>query len=115
MVKTHQKDSKKRLTSKHFNPSSGRAMKINASTAYGTCSEQISPFGGLLGLTKTLELFDFEKLFNENFHAPSRENQAGRLRHGHGACDAHVYRIQTGLAFCLHSLGGHALRHLQSG
>jgi hypothetical protein len=77
MVKIHQKDSKKRLTSKHFNPSGGRARKINASTAYGTCSEQISPFGGLLGLAKALELFDFEKLFNENFHAPSRETKLG--------------------------------------
>ncbi|MBP7137541.1 MAG: hypothetical protein KBA37_01240, partial [Syntrophaceae bacterium] len=69
MVKKHRKDSKKRLASKHFNQGSGRASKINASTAYGTCSEQISPFGGLLGLTKVLDLFDFEKHFNEGYHA----------------------------------------------
>lgn len=77
MVKKHRKDSKKRLASKHFNQGSGRASKINASTAYGTCSEQISPFGGLLGLTKVLDLFDFEKHFNEGYHAPSRETQLG--------------------------------------
>ena len=61
MVKKHKKDSKKRPASRHFNQDGGRARKINASTAYGTCSEQLSPFGGLLGLTKVLELFAFEK------------------------------------------------------
>ncbi len=66
MVKKHRKDSKKSRASKHINLDAGRARKINASTAYGICSEQISPFGGLLGLTKVLELFDFEKHFNES-------------------------------------------------
>ena len=77
MVKKHKKNSKKRHISKPFNQSCGRARKINASTVYGTCSEQISPFGGLLGLTKVLELFDFEKHFNESYHAPQRETHLG--------------------------------------
>jgi len=77
MVKKHQKDSKKSRASKHNNHDAGRARKINASTAYGTCSEQISPLGGLLGLTKVLDLFDFEKHFKESYHAPSRETKLG--------------------------------------
>jgi hypothetical protein len=77
MVKKYKKDSRKRLASKPFNQHGGRARKINAWTAYGTYSEQISPFGGLLGLAKVLDLFDFEKHFNEGYHAPSRETQLG--------------------------------------
>ncbi|MGB5217061.1 MAG: hypothetical protein WBN66_02060 [Smithella sp.] len=60
MVKKHKKTIKKMPAGKHFNQDGGRGRKINASTTYGTCSEQISPFGGLLGLAKALELFDFE-------------------------------------------------------
>ncbi|MBP8667004.1 MAG: transposase, partial [Syntrophaceae bacterium] len=30
-----------------------------------------------MGLTKVLDLFDFEKHFNEGYHAPSRETQLG--------------------------------------
>ena len=77
MVKKQKKDSRKRHASKHFKQESGRTRKINASTAYGTCGEQISPFGGLLGLIKALDIFDFEKHFNESYHAPSRETKLG--------------------------------------
>jgi len=77
MVKKQKKDSRKRLASKHFNQNGGRSRKISASTAYGTCSEQLSPFGGLLGLVKFLDLFDFEKHFNDVYVAPSRETKLG--------------------------------------
>jgi hypothetical protein len=77
MVKRHKKDNKKKLNSKRFNTDSGRARKINASTEVETCSEQLSPFGGLLGLVKFLDLFDFKKHFEESYIAPSRETKLG--------------------------------------
>jgi hypothetical protein len=33
-----------------------KARKINSSTQYETCTEQLSPFGGLLALIKFLDL-----------------------------------------------------------
>ncbi|HQF85579.1 MAG TPA: IS1380 family transposase [Smithellaceae bacterium] len=77
MVKNQRKDSRKRLVSKHFNQDGGRARRINASTAYGTCGEQLSPFGGLLGLVKFLDLFDFKRHFDDSYIAPSRETKLG--------------------------------------
>jgi hypothetical protein len=77
MVKRRMKDSRKILDSKRFNASCGRARKINASTAVATCSEQLSPFGGLLGLVKFLDLFDFNKHFEEAYVSPSRETKLG--------------------------------------
>ncbi|MEN6420479.1 MAG: IS1380 family transposase [Smithella sp.] len=77
MVRKQRKDSRKRLASKHFNQYGGSARRINASTAYGTCGEQLSPFGGLLGLVKFLDLFDFEKHFDDVYVAPSRETKLG--------------------------------------
>jgi hypothetical protein len=77
MVKKRNKDIRKRGVSKRYNESCGRARKINASTAYETCSEQLSPFGGLLGLVKLLDLFDFKKYFDEGYVAPSRKTKLG--------------------------------------
>ncbi len=77
MVKKRNNDSRKSPVGKRFSEDCGRARKINASTAYGTCSEQLSPFGGLLGLVKFLDLFDFEKHFEEGYVAPSRETKLG--------------------------------------
>ena len=77
MVKKRNKDSRKKLVSKHFNQDGGRARKINASTAYGTCGEQLSPFGGLLGLVKILDLLDFKEHFDDVYVGPSRETKLG--------------------------------------
>jgi hypothetical protein len=56
--------SKKNLNRKGLNKNRTKARKINASTAYETCSEQLSPFGGLLALIKFLDLVNFHKIFN---------------------------------------------------
>lgn len=77
MVTKQKKNSRKKHNSKRFNVDSGRARKINASTAVGTCSEPLSPFGGLLGLVKFLDLVDFKKHFEEAYIAPSRETKLG--------------------------------------
>jgi len=77
MVKKQKKNIRKSRVSKLYNEACGRARKINASTAYGTCGEQLSPFGGLLGLVKLLDLIDFRKHFNEVYITPSRETKLG--------------------------------------
>jgi hypothetical protein len=77
MVKKRKKNIRKSCVSKRYNEACGRARKINASTAYGTCGEQLSPFGGLLGLVKLLDLIGFKKHFDEAYVAPSRETKLG--------------------------------------
>lgn len=77
MVKRLRKDIRKRHDSKGFNETSGRTIKINASTAVATCTEHLSPFGGLLGLLKLLDIFDFKRHFEEAYVAPQRETKLG--------------------------------------
>ena len=51
MVKIQNKDITEKVAGKGFEDSKPRARKINASTDYETCSEQLSAFGGLLGFS----------------------------------------------------------------
>jgi hypothetical protein len=80
MVKSNK--SKKRKNHKHkgFKANSARARKINASTPYETCTEQLSPFGGLLPLIKFFDLVDFKQIFNSGYIAPRREPKLGHYR-----------------------------------
>ncbi len=50
MVKTRKKNNRKKHSSKGFKENAAKARKINASTEFGTCTEQLSPFGGLFEL-----------------------------------------------------------------
>jgi hypothetical protein len=59
MVKQRKKNNRKRRNSKGFNKDRAEARKINASTVYETCTEQLSPFGGLLALIKFFDLVNF--------------------------------------------------------
>ena len=72
MVKRQKKSSKKRRNGKGFNKNGAKARKINASTAYETCTEQLSPFGGLLALIKFLDLVRFKEIFDSTYLAPRR-------------------------------------------
>ena len=63
MVIMKNNENMKSLNSKDSWEKGVRAKKINASTDYDICSEQLSPFGGLLGLIKFLDLI---KLINQN-------------------------------------------------
>ena len=60
MVKQQKKSNKKRRNGKGFKANGAKARKINASMIYETCTEQLSPFGGLLPLIKFLDLIIFE-------------------------------------------------------
>jgi hypothetical protein len=62
---------------KGFSKPSARANRINASTAYDTCREQLSPFGGLLALIKFLDLIKFKQLVDEHYRPPGRRPMLG--------------------------------------
>ena len=62
MVKRQKRNTTKKPISKADKNISLEARKINASTHYETCSEQLSPFGGALALIKVLDLLKFEEI-----------------------------------------------------
>jgi hypothetical protein len=80
MVKKHKKGITKRLISKGYKQRDQRARKINASTAFETCSEQITAFGRLLGLIKFLDLVQLKEIFNDIYIAPRRKVKLGNYR-----------------------------------
>ena len=77
MVKRRKKNTRKNRNRKGFSQNQANASKINASTAYETCTEQLSPFGGLLALIKFIDLVNFHKIFNVAYKSPSREPKLG--------------------------------------
>ncbi len=77
MVKQRKKNSRKKLNGKGFHENRVKARKINASTAYETCTEQLSPFGGLLALVKFFDLVNFKEIFDFAYQKPSREPKLG--------------------------------------
>jgi hypothetical protein len=80
MVKKRNKHNRKKRVSKGFEERGSKARKINASTEYDTCTEQLSPFGGLLGLIKFLDLIKFEEIFEHLYIKPSRKPKLGNYR-----------------------------------
>lgn len=60
--------------------SSPRARKIGPNTRYDTCSERLSPFGGVLGLIKFLDLVCFEAIFEKLYLPPTRKPALGHYK-----------------------------------
>jgi len=54
-----------------------KASKIGLSTAYAYCRERLSPFGGLLGLVKFLDLVNFKEIFEGFYKPPERLPEMG--------------------------------------
>ena len=77
MVKTRKKNNRKNRKSKGFDANGAKARKINTSTVYETCSEQLGPFGGLLALIKFFDLVNFKEIFDSAYQKPSREPKLG--------------------------------------
>jgi hypothetical protein len=77
MVKQHKKNNRKKRSSKGFKANRVKARKINASTEYETCNEQLSPFGGLLAVIKFFDLVNFKEIFNCAYQRPSRRPKLG--------------------------------------
>lgn len=80
MVNMKNKDNTKSLNSKGSCTQGLRARKINAFTDYETCSEQLSPFGGLLGLIKFLDLISFKEVLEYHYIKPTRKPKLGNYR-----------------------------------
>ncbi len=80
MVKMRKKDNTKSLASKEITENAVSPSKIKASTAYGTCTERLSPFGGLLALIKFLDLIKLKEIFDEIYIQPQRKPKLGNYR-----------------------------------
>ena len=77
MVKIRKSEFSENRNHKGFSADGARAKRINASTVYDTCSEQLSPFGGLLPLIKFFDLVEFREIFDSAYNAPAREPKLG--------------------------------------
>ena len=77
MVKRQKNITSKNRIRKGFCKNRAKARKINASTPFETCSEQLSPFGGLLALIKFFDLVNFHKIFNYAYQPTTREPKLG--------------------------------------
>jgi hypothetical protein len=77
MVKKRREDNTKRLDSKGNDRGDERASKIDADTVYETCSEKLSPFGGVLGLIKFIDVVELEELFKNVYICPKRKPKLG--------------------------------------
>jgi len=77
MVKQRRKDNKEKGISKGIYEGRLGARKITASTEYDTCTEQLSPFGGLLALVKFFDVIHFKEIFDSAYQEPSREPKLG--------------------------------------
>ncbi len=80
MVKTQEKSNTENNDSKGFTENPVKANKIKASTVYKTCTEHLSPFGGLLALIKFIDLIKFKEVFDETFVKPKRKPKLGNYR-----------------------------------
>ena len=72
MVKEQDKDNAKRQGNQGGTECPAKANKIGHSTPYSYCSERLSPFGGLLGLVKFMELIQFKEIFAGLYTPPTR-------------------------------------------
>jgi hypothetical protein len=77
MVKRQKDSTRKKRIGKEFRKNRTAARKINACTAYETCREQLSPFGGLLALIKFFDLVNFHKIFDSAYRPTAREPKLG--------------------------------------
>jgi len=77
MVKSNKSKNRRNRKNKGIGENSVRARKINASTQYETCSEQLSPFGGLLAMIKFFDLIGFNEIFQATYCEPTRKPKLG--------------------------------------
>jgi hypothetical protein len=77
MVKRRKNSIRKKSLGKEFRKNRRKASKINACTPYETCSEQLSPFVGLLALIKFFDVVNFHKIFHSAYQPTLREPKLG--------------------------------------
>src|SRR4030043_1879525 len=77
MVKRQDQGSAERGKKQGENGCGQKASKIGPSTAYACCRERLSPFGGLVGVVKFLDLVKFKEIFEGFYKAPERLPEMG--------------------------------------
>jgi hypothetical protein len=77
MVKRQGQGNAGRCKNQGENGCGQKASKIGPSTAYACCRERLSPFGGLLGLVKFLDLVKFKEIFEGFYKPPERMPEMG--------------------------------------
>ena len=91
MVKEQDKDNAKRQGNQGGTECPAKANKIGHSTPYSYCSERLSPFGGLLGLVKFMELIQFKEIFVGIVYTSDSHPGHGSLYYGVWFYYAFVY------------------------
>jgi len=84
MVIRQNKDSAQSVINQGENGCPARATKIGPSTAYEYCSEKLSPFGGLLGLVKFMDVVQFKEIFEGFYKSPARTPELGHYNMVYG-------------------------------
>ena len=84
MVKPQKKDSSDNRKNQGEAGYPAHPSKIGAETAYGLCRERLSPFGGLLGLVKFLDLVKFKEIFDGFYNPPTRTPALGHYNMVYG-------------------------------
>jgi hypothetical protein len=77
MVKLNKSKNRRNRKNKGIKENAAKARKISASTPYETCSEQLSPFGGLLAMIKFFDLIGFKQIFHATYCEPTRKPKLG--------------------------------------
>ena len=80
MAKTIKSKKRQNRKDKGLGSNLPRPKKINASTPYDTCSEQLSPYGGGLPLIKVFDLIGFRESFECTYQVPSRKPKLGHYK-----------------------------------
>jgi len=84
MVKRQDQGNAGRGKNQGENGCAKEASKIGPSTAYDYCRERLSPFGGLLGLVKFLDLVKFREIFEGFYKSPERMPEMGHYHMVYG-------------------------------
>ena len=61
-----------------------KPTRIGPSTAYEYCSERLSPFGGLFGLVKFMDVVRFKEIFDGFYKPPARTPELGHYNMVYG-------------------------------
>jgi len=84
MVKRQNKNISKSRINQGKAECPAKASKIGPSTPYNYCNERLSPFGGLLGLVKFMDLIKFKEIFEGFYKPPSRTPKLGHYNMVYG-------------------------------
>jgi len=79
-VKTKNKNKAKKLVNQEIGQAARKPAKINADTSYEVSESRMTAYGGLLALTKFLDLVDFKEAFESNYCSPTRKLALGCYR-----------------------------------